>query len=52
MHFEKGFIPDEEFNNAFALKLKEFAVFNGCDKIIIDKADKNWKKRMKNDFKI
>ena len=47
MFFEKGFKPDEKFNVAFAGKLKEFAVFNGCTKIVIDKADKSWKKNMK-----
>lgn len=47
MHFEKGFIPDEEFNKVFALKLKAYAGFTGCDKIVIDKADKVWKRNMK-----
>lgn len=44
MHFEKGFNPDEAFNKIFASKLKDFALFNGCTKIVIEKADKNWKK--------
>lgn len=52
MHFEKGFIPDENFNQSFSLKLKEFAVFNGCDKIVIEKADRKWKSVMKDDLKI
>jgi uncharacterized protein len=52
IHFEKGFIPEEEFNNSFALKLKEFATFNGCDKIVIDKVEKRWKKEMKDNLKI
>lgn len=47
MHFEKGFKPVDDFNKAFAQKLKAFATFNGCDKIEIDKADKNWKKEIK-----
>lgn len=47
MHFEKSFVPDEEFNQNFAEKLKAFSAFNGCTKIIIDKAEKNWKKEMK-----
>ncbi|HEX8517009.1 MAG TPA: crosslink repair DNA glycosylase YcaQ family protein [Bacteroidia bacterium] len=46
MHFEKGFKPAEEFNHLFAEKLKEFAAFNGCRKIVIEKAEKNWKKQM------
>lgn len=47
MHFEKGFKADEHFNNAFAIQLKEYAAFTGCDKVLIDKADKGWKKEMK-----
>ena len=47
MHFEKGFSPDEKFNLSFAKKLKAFATFNGCDKIVIEKADSKWKKEMK-----
>lgn len=47
MFFEKGFVPDEKFNLLFAAKLKEFAAFNGCTKIVIDKAGKSWKKEMK-----
>jgi uncharacterized protein YcaQ len=46
MHFEKGFKPDRNFNQAFAEKLVGFATFNGCDKIVIDKAEKNWKKEV------
>ncbi|MCW3086559.1 MAG: hypothetical protein JWP12_3925 [Bacteroidetes bacterium] len=52
MHFEKSFVPDADFNAAFALRLKEFAAFNGCTKIVIDKADAKWKKEMKNNLKI
>jgi uncharacterized protein YcaQ len=51
MYFEKGFRPDEQFNNAFSEKIKEFAAFNGCDKIVINKAEKNWKKEMQQRFK-
>ena len=47
MYFEKGFVPDAEFNNAFASKLKAYATFTGCDKIEIDKGEKSWKKSMK-----
>lgn len=46
IHFEKAFKPDVAFNNTFALKLKEFAAFNGCDKIVIGKADTAWKKNI------
>ncbi len=46
MHFEKGFKPDENFNLQFAAKLKEFSEFNGCKKIVIEKADKTWKKEI------
>lgn len=48
MHFEKGFKPDEKFNKEFASKLKTYASFTGCDKVVIDKGDKAWKKSMKN----
>ena len=47
IHFEKGFNPDETFNYIFAEKLKQFAAFNNCETIVIDKADKNWKKEIK-----
>lgn len=46
IHFEKGFKPDVSFDNTFALKLKEYAAFNGCDKIVIAKADSAWKKKV------
>lgn len=46
IHFEKGFKPTENFNLSFASKLKDFATFNGCKEIVIEKADKNWKKDM------
>lgn len=46
MYFEKGFKADEKFNLTFALKLKDFGVFTGCDNIVIDKADAKWKKEM------
>jgi len=46
MHFEKGFKPDENFNNLFAQKLIAYVTFTGCDKIKIEKADKVWKKDM------
>ncbi|MCE9537867.1 MAG: winged helix DNA-binding domain-containing protein [Bacteroidetes bacterium] len=44
MHFEKEFKPTIDFNLLFVSKLKDFAAFNGCTKIVIEKADKNWKK--------
>lgn len=47
MYFEKGFKPSAVFNAMFAEKLKSFASFNGCKQVVIDKADKNWKKEMK-----
>lgn len=46
MHFEKKFKPDDTFNTLFASKLKAFAAFNSCTKIVIEKADKNWKKEV------
>jgi uncharacterized protein YcaQ len=46
MYFEKGFKPDDKFNEAFADSLKAFANFNGCEKIKIEKADKMWKKEI------
>jgi hypothetical protein len=33
-------------NSPFASKLKDFALFNGCTKIVIEKADKEWKKKV------
>jgi uncharacterized protein YcaQ len=47
MYFEKGFKRDERFNLQFAEKLRSFAEFNGCTKIVIDKAEAKWKKEMK-----
>lgn len=47
IHFEKGFKPDAKFNYIFAEKLKKFSEFNGCTKIVIEKAEKNWKKEIK-----
>ena len=46
MHFEKNFIPNEKFNSALVKTLNAFATFNGCDKIVIDKANGKWKKEM------
>ena len=51
MHFEKNFKPKPEFNTIFADKLKAFATFNGCSKIVIDKAVSSWKKEMKSILK-
>lgn len=50
MHFEKGFVPDELFNKAFAQKLRSFATFNSCNKIVIQKADRTWKKQLSPEF--
>lgn len=47
MHFEKNFKPTEEFTVCFADKLKAFANFNGCDKLLITNAPANWKKELK-----
>lgn len=47
IHFEKNFIPDTKFNLLFAEKIKSFATFTGCNKVVIDKANANWKKEMK-----
>lgn len=47
MHFEKGFKADETFNKTFAKQIKSYANFTGCDKVVIDKGDKEWKKSMK-----
>ncbi|MBA3706292.1 MAG: winged helix-turn-helix domain-containing protein [Bacteroidetes bacterium] len=52
MHFEKGFKPKTAFNILFASKLKSFALFNGCTKFIIEKADAKWKKEIMNLLKI
>ena len=46
IHFEEGFKPEDGFNKAFAYKLKAFATFNGCSEIVIDKAEKTWKKEI------
>lgn len=46
LYFEKGFKPNENFNVLFVSKLKEFAAFNGCTKIVIDKAEVRWKKNI------
>lgn len=47
MHFEKDFKPDAAFNATFAERLHGFAAFNGCDTIVIDKAERKWKQEMK-----
>jgi len=46
LHFEKGFKPDEIFNSSFASKLNDFAFFNGCKTIVIEKTEKSWKKEV------
>ncbi len=51
MHFEKGFKPDETFNTSFTSKLRNFALFNGCTKIVIENADKKWKKEIMSIYK-
>lgn len=47
MHFEKGFKADEKFNQLFAKQIRSYAIFTGCDKVVIDKGDNVWKKNMK-----
>ena len=45
--FEKKFSQSEEFNNQFVHKITSFARFNGCDKIIVQKADNGpWKRQI------
>lgn len=46
IHFENTFKPSDLFNHSFALKLKEFAAFNGCDKVVIENAESKWKKQI------
>jgi hypothetical protein len=46
MHFEKGVKPDERMNLAFAQQLTHFAEFNGCEKVIVLKAENKWKRSM------
>lgn len=50
IHFEEGFKPNELFNNLFVEKLKTFAKFNGCEKIIINTVDQKWKKEIESYF--
>jgi len=51
IQFENGFKPDETFNALFTSKLMAFAAFNACTKIVIDKADKNWKREINSVYK-
>ena len=46
IHFEKGFMKDEAFNEAFTKKIKAFSRFNSCNKIVVKKAEKPWKKEI------
>lgn len=46
IHFEKGFQPDDSFNKLLASNLKDFATFNACSKIVIEKADTKWKRNI------
>ncbi|MGQ0827498.1 MAG: winged helix-turn-helix domain-containing protein [Bacteroidota bacterium] len=46
MHFEKKFKPSTSFNVLFASRLKEFATFNGCTKIVIERGDVKWRKEL------
>jgi uncharacterized protein len=39
LHFEKNFKPTTAFKNAFHKKLKQFALFNGCDKIVFENSE-------------
>jgi uncharacterized protein YcaQ len=38
IHFEKGFLPTDEFNSMFAKKIKAFATFNACDSVKIEQS--------------
>ncbi len=52
MFFEKNFLADEEFNNQFAQKMKAFAAFNGCNKLVVQKADNLlWKRQINTKLK-
>ena len=51
VHFEKGFLKDDEFNFHLSEKIKAFATFNGCNKIELSAADKKWQKEMKSILK-
>ena len=46
IYFEKDFLKNEDFNEIFVEKLKAFATFNSCIKIVLNKADKAWKKEI------
>ncbi len=46
VHFDKDVIDDEDFNKAFSERITEFSVFNSCDSILIEKADKLWKNQI------
>jgi uncharacterized protein YcaQ len=46
IHFEKNFKPTLNFNKAFAMTLKAFAVFNGCKVVTINNASPTWKKNI------
>lgn len=46
IHFEADFLKNEDFNEIFAEKLKAFAAFNSCSKIVLNKADKAWNKEI------
>jgi uncharacterized protein YcaQ len=51
MHFEKGFRPDAHFNKLFAAKIKQYAMFNGCDTVIVADAERKWKKEFTAELK-
>jgi hypothetical protein len=38
LHFEKNFKPDQQFKALFNEKLNEFAIFNGCEKIVFEQS--------------
>ncbi len=46
VYFEKTFKATHDFNLLFMGKLKEFSAANGCHQIVIELADKKWKKEM------
>ncbi len=44
VHFEKSFKPDDQFNNLFLSKLLAFSRYNACEGVVIETAEKKWKK--------
>lgn len=42
IHFEDGFKPTEVFTKLFSEKLKSFAKFNGCERIVINNVEQDF----------